>query len=136
MAQDGLSAVEQRIRDALFHQHQLAVREHQRLARDAVSQAVLDSSARLEVTLSSEWKQAQRHNVQCRERNILLRLDNEALKKHFGSKKSIMVHEQHHFVEGGEADTYIYIYSTFIYRSTSSGIGATSIFDDCRITKT
>ena len=120
MAQDGLSAVEQRIRDALFHQHQrfqLAVREHQRLARDAVSQAVLDSSARLEVTLSSEWKQAQRHNVQYRERNILLRLGNEALKKHFGSKKSIMVHEQHHFVEGGEADTYIYIYIQLFYIS-------------------
>ena len=39
MAQDELSAMEQSIR--------LAVREHQRLARDAVGQAVLDSSGRL-----------------------------------------------------------------------------------------
>ena len=62
----------------LFH---LAVREHHRLARDAVSQAVLDSSARLEVTLSFELRQAQRNDestMQHRERDILLRLGNEA----------------------------------------------------------
>ena len=51
MSQDDCSAVEQNARLALFHQNQqvqVAVRGQQRLARDAVSQAVLDSSARLE----------------------------------------------------------------------------------------
>ena len=71
------SAMEQNTRLALFHQNeqfQLAVREHQRRARDAVSQAVLDSSDRLEVTLSLELRQAQLGNVstiQHRERDIL-----------------------------------------------------------------
>ena len=54
MGQDEVSAVEQNIRLALFHhkQHfQLAVREHQRRARDAVRHAVFDSSARLEVNI-------------------------------------------------------------------------------------
>ena len=50
-SKDELSAVEQITRLAMFRQNQqfqLAVREHQRLARDVVSEAVLDSSARFE----------------------------------------------------------------------------------------
>ena len=46
----------------LFQQHQLfqlAVREHQRLARGAVSQAVLESSGQIETTSSLELRQAQ-----------------------------------------------------------------------------
>ena len=65
MAQDELFALEQSTRLALFHQHQqfqLVVRERQRLARDAVSQVALDSSARFETTLSSELRQAQLNN--------------------------------------------------------------------------
>ena len=44
--------MERNARLAMFHRNQqlqVAVREHQRLARDAVSQAVLDSLARLEM---------------------------------------------------------------------------------------
>ena len=51
MTQDESSVAQQNARLALFHRNQQlqpAVREHQRLARDAVSQAVLDSPARFE----------------------------------------------------------------------------------------
>ena len=63
VAQDELSAMEQS-RVALFHQDhfQLAVREHQRLVRDAVSQPVFDSVDRFETTLSIELRQAQFNN--------------------------------------------------------------------------
>ena len=43
-------------------QFQLAVREHRRSARDAVSQAVLDSAARFEATLSLALREAQLNN--------------------------------------------------------------------------
>ena len=54
------TAMEKNIRLGRFHQHQqfqLLVGEHQRFARHAVSQAVLDSSARFEMTLSLELRQ-------------------------------------------------------------------------------
>ena len=83
-AQDEVSAMEQSSRLASVHQGQQfqhAVREHQRLARGAVSQAILDSPARFETSLSLELKQAQFHNestMQQRERVMVLRLGNEA----------------------------------------------------------
>ena len=60
LAQNKLSAMELNARLASSHQNQQfqhAVREHQRRARDAVSQTVLESSVRLEVTLSLELRQ-------------------------------------------------------------------------------
>ena len=60
MVEDELSAMEQIARLAIFHQHQqfqLAVREHQRLAWDAVSQA-----------------QAQLNNPSVMQRDLSLRL--------------------------------------------------------------
>ena len=87
------------------HQFQLAVREHQRLARDAVGQAVLDSSARSGTTLSLELRQAQLNHesaVQHRERDMSFDLVTK-LKMHFGQQRAHMVHEHHQLVHEGEA---------------------------------
>ena len=66
----------------------IGVREHQRLARDAVSQAVLDSSARLEVTLSMELRQTQQstknRSSSTQKERFLFDLVKK-LKMHFGS---------------------------------------------------
>ena len=90
MAQDELSAVEQNAL-AMFHQNQpfqLTVRDHQRLARDAVSRAVLDSSDRFEMKLSLELRQAQLNNestMQHRDRVNFLRLGNEVQETIWGT---------------------------------------------------
>ena len=108
MAQDELSAMEQNARLAMFHQHQqfqLAVFEHQRLARDAVSQAVLNSSARFQKTLSLELRQAQLNNetaVRHSERTMFFRVGNETQEAP-RQQRAHMVHEQHQLVEEGEA---------------------------------
>ena len=107
--------MEQNTRLPTFHQNpqfQLAVREYQRQARDAVSQAALVSSARHEVTLILEVRQATCHNqptMQHRERDILLRLGEEA-QDALWQQRAYMVHEQHHFVEEGEAAIHVIRY--------------------------
>ena len=58
-------------------QFQLAVRERQQLAREAVSRAVLDSSVRFRMTLCMELRQAQLSNESAVQ-HIFLRLGNEA----------------------------------------------------------
>ena len=83
MAQDELPAVVQNAPLSMFHQNQpfqLTVRDHQRLARDAVIGAVLDSSDRFEMKLSLELRQAQLNNestMQHRDRDNFLRHSTE-----------------------------------------------------------
>ena len=90
MGQNEVSVVEQNIRLALVHhKFQLAVREHQRRARDAVRHAVFDSSARLELTLGLELRQAQQNNEStCSTENEMFSFVLVTnLKTHFGSKE-------------------------------------------------
>ena len=91
MAQDELSALEQIALLAMFHQNQQfqrTVRDHQRLARDAVIGAVLDSSDRFEMKLSLKLRQAQLNNestMQHRDRVNFFRLGNEVQETIWGT---------------------------------------------------
>ena len=107
MAQDELSTLKQSARLALFHLNQtISTRcPNQRLARDAVGQAALDSSDRFETTLTLELRESQFNNestIQQRERDILFRLGDgsqDALRQ----QRTHTVHEQNQLVQEGEA---------------------------------
>ena len=118
---------------SLFHQDQQfhhAIREHQRFARNTVSQEVLDSSVRLEVTLSFELRQAQLNNesvVQFRERNIFLRGCNDA-QDALRQQTACVLHEQNRLIPGGD--------DQMDFVRHHMGIGATRICEDSRISVT
>ena len=103
---DDAPAMEHKARFALFHQSQQfqhAVRERQRIASFAVSQAVLEPSARFGTPMIFELKEAQCNNqstMHQRGRDILFRLGNEAQD---ALRQERMVHEQNQFVQKGEA---------------------------------
>ena len=90
-AQDELSALEQNAHLAMSHHRQqfhLTVREHQQLAHNGVSLAVLDSSARLEVTLKVgiETGTTKQFIGRCSTENDIFFIRITKLKKHFGGK--------------------------------------------------
>ena len=110
-----------------YEQFKLAMREQQRPSRAAVRQAVLDTSARREVTWSLELRQAQFNNestMQQRDTCVLLRLDTEP-QEALRQQRAHMVHEQHQLVQERR--------STNKCRSELHGIRATSVFEDARI---
>ena len=88
---------------SFYQQHQFQLGKHQRLSQGAISQAVLDCSARLEAKWSLELNQAQLSNEyaeQNRERYISLRVGGEVEKRCSEAEMSSIcfVKKHKHFV--------------------------------------
>ena len=118
-----------RTRLAMFHQYQqfqLAVREHQRLARDAVSQAVLVSSARHEVTLILGVRQAQLND----DSTVAAQRTRNSPSTQYRSSRSISAATSPY---GARATA---TRSSNKCHSVSDEIGASSIFEVSRISLT